>query len=414
MNILARWRWAVTQTFEGLPLVRRLDQPMRGRVSLWMALSGILFLALGAILGALNRGPMGTVIGATSGGLLGAILGGLCGGALSHVGPMGRGTARVSIELERDAARYAPGDVVAGQVKIVPENTFRTDGCTVFFICRGFYAHDHPAAESGGSVSFERETRQYLLKQEQIVPSGTVRQGLAVTTPFTFSIPPDALPTHHGYACSIRWTVHCVLDAPGEEEGIQARKELFVEASPPAIAQSSEWYRSDTAAPECDLTLMLPRALYAEGEAIEGQVRISPLETFDVQEIRAMLLRIENTPQGQDHTVYIDRWDPASGSFRGERRPGGHGTTYVWIEDETQVSGPERFMVAEQAFLPFRVYLPAQWRPTYATKDGRVTWKVGIVVDRGDYPDVRAFHEIIAHTGIPEISQMLASSASQD
>ena len=95
-----------------------------------------------------------------------------------------------------------------------------------------------------------------------------------------------------------------------------------------------------------------------------------------------VLLRIENTRAGDDHTVFIDRWDPETGRFQGERQPGGQGTTYVWLEDEVALGTGLHFGIAETENLPFSITIPAQMRPTFATPQGSVTWKVGVLLSR--------------------------------
>ena len=317
------------------------------------------------------------------------------------VRPIRVARATLAIALDNDGNRYTPGEVISGHIQVTAENTFKTDGGKMYFICRGFYAHDK-IEENSGEPEFVRESRQYLMQQVDAIPPGTIRQGHSLQYPFSFAIPAKALPTHHGYACSIRWTLHATLDVLGRAS-IRAQQELFVESIPPALPPAPGGFQSDTSSPECQLTLILQRALCAEGETLEGQVRISPLESFDIQEIHVLLLRIENTSRGDDHIVYIDRWDPAAGRFCGQRQSGGQGTTYVWLEDEADLSGPIRLKIAEPLRFSFTLDIPAQWRPTMSTKEEKVTWKVGAVIAREDAPDVRAFHEVIVHTGMAGI-----------
>jgi hypothetical protein len=43
---------------------------------------------------------------------------------------------------------------------------------------------------------------------------------------------------------------------------------------------------------------------------------------------------------------------------------------------------------------------------------GSVTWKIGLLLSRPGMEDVRAFHEIIVHTGAAALSEMLAPGES--
>ncbi|MBC7237281.1 MAG: hypothetical protein H5T69_15675 [Chloroflexi bacterium] len=366
----------------------------------------IIFLVVCALLGAVNRGLWGLLIGAVSGGLLGAALG-LAGGLLwARAHPSTPPRAAVHIILEAENARYVPGEPVSGYVQLDAENTFRSRGLRVYFACRGFYAHDVVSEAGDAEPQFVRESRQYLLQQDELLPAGIVNRISCATYPFRFQIPIDALPTHHGYACAIRWFVHATLELDGREP-IKAQQELFVESMPPLLSPMRERYQSEAAQPDCQLILTLPTAVCAEGGMVEARIHISPLEPVVVQEVRALLLRIENTPQGDDHTVYIDRWDPVSGRFHGQRQPGGQGTTYVWLEDEAILVPPGPTELRHPLIQTVQLRIPAQWRPTIRTKDGQVLWKVGVVVARENAEDLRAFHEILVHTGAAEITELL-------
>ncbi len=242
------------------------------------------------------------------------------------------------------------------------------------------------------------------------MPAGIIRRGSVRRYPFRFSIPRDALPTHHGHICSIRWTMHAIVDAP-DVPSIEAHREILVGAAAPAVRPNPEGYQSVASSQASQLVLSLPRAVYAEGERLSGRVHVSVSGRCDVAEIRALLLRIESIPRGPDHSVYVVGWDPTSESFRGQRRPGGKGTTYIWLEGEVKLSGPLTLEPPQSATFPFTIDIPAQQRPSFSTEEGRVMWKVGAIVSCSGRPDIRAFHEAIIHTGVSKISQILAPEA---
>lgn len=408
MGFSKRWARAALAAAERIPFLGWLQSNTRKGLLLGALLGGLLLLALGGLLGGLNRGPSGAVIGALSGSLLGAALGGLVGAIWGSMHLPQEGAVSASIDLERDDNRYAPGDTVSGYVEVRAENTLKLNGGKVYFICRGFYAYDK--VDESQRPEFVREPRQYLVQHADIVPATVVRRGTSQRYPFRFTIPSDALPSHHGYICTIRWTLHVLLEAP-DIGPIEARRELIVDAPAPALPPVAGGYQSLTPSPTCQLALILPRAVYAEGETVTARAHITPLESFHADEIRAVLVRIENTPLGDDHTVYVDGWDPASGLFRGTRQAGGKGTTYVWLEDELRLSGPINLEIAESVTYSFALQIPVQQRPTLATKDGKVIWKVGLILSRPGHADIRAFHEILVHTSAPQLTEMLEPHA---
>lgn len=394
-------------TLEGLPFVSQLSDRVRGGASQGILMGGILLLALGGALGYVNRGETGLLIGAASGLALGVLSGGVVGALLGMLLPPRQARAIVAIEpTGRGGAHYCPGDEVSGYVCVTPQNTFGATGGSIYLLCRAHYAHEKAHGDGDGPGELVRESFDLCLEQCDFMPVSKLRQGISTRYPFSFVLPNEALPTHHGYVCALHWTLHAVLDAPGEAP-VRGQREILVDSIPPVLVSGPRGYQAIADQRHCQLTLILPSAVCAEGQRLQAQVRISPLETFVVDEVRALLLRIENTPDGDDHTVYVSEWDPESAQFHGERLPGGRGTTYVWLEDEVSLGRDVRFEIAQTQTYSLALDVPAQWRPTMVTPQGSVKWKLGVIVFASQFPEVRAFHEVIIHTGMPEMAPLL-------
>lgn len=392
--VLSRW----------MPIVRHLPSGAREGLVLGLAGGALLFAVLGALFGGLNRGSEGAVIGALSGAVAGGILGAIAGAVVGRAKLPQRGTLQVRIELD-GPSRRAPGDRVAGYVCIEAQDTLKIGLGKVYFVCRGFYGHDD-LVEGESEPQFTRESRQYLVREADVVPSGTVRARSMQRYPFEVRIPGDALPTHHGYITSVLWTLYAVIDVH-DMDAVTAQKEVYVEAQSPNIPRAQSGYRSTTTTPECQANLAIPKATYEEGETLSGSVYIYPTEEIDADEIRVVLLRIENTPIGDNHMVFVGKWDSQSGQLEGDRRPGGRGTTYVWLEGEALLSGPVHLSIAQAMTHEFSIDIPAQWRPTLITKDGQVIWKLGLVIACSG-GDIRAFHEVIVHTSPAPVDEILS------
>ncbi|MCD6518638.1 MAG: hypothetical protein J7M05_01775 [Anaerolineae bacterium] len=366
---------------------------------------GALFLLLvGGVLGELNRGWRGAFVGSLSGAFLGAVLGGLVGTRLSPQ----KVHQRVSLylDLERESGCYVPGEPIEGYLHFEMGIPLKIKGCKVYLLCQGRWTYDQDSSEDSQGPSFVQETAEYYLQEIELLPAGKFRRG-AFSYPFSLSLPEDALPTHHGYACSLRWMLYATLALP-KGDPLETHREVFVEALPPDLLPSPKGYRSTVSSELGQLTLFLPRVIVAEGETLEGQVSISPFANFAAEEMRVLLLRIENVPKGAGQTFYISRWDADTGSFHGERFPGGEGSTFVWLEDEEVLCEECRFAIAEPEYFSFQLRIPTQWRPTVATGEGRVVWKVAAVITRGGQSVLRAFHEVIVHTSTAEIAHILA------
>lgn len=390
---------------ERLPIISRMPLEPRRGAAIGMLVASLVLVCLGGWLGYLNRAELGAVAGAGSGLILGLLLGAMLGALSGAILPPRRARAEVIIETNASpGGRCSPGDVISGYVRVTPENSFGATSGKVYLVCQGFACHETNDGDQG--VVLDREMIDLHVSQCEFEPLARMRQGVSSRYPFKLTIPEPAQPTHHGYVCGIQWTLHALIET-STREPIAGQQEMMVLSTPPVFSSHGRGYQSASESPHCHLTLTLPQAVIAEGQSIEANLRIAALETFVANEVRAVLLRIENTPVGQDHTVYVGNWDSDLAQFNGERLPGGRGTTYVWLEDEVTLAQDLRLEIAESTTLSFKLNVPAQWRPTIALDEGTVRWKLGIAVGSSRYPQARVFHEVIIYTGMAEIMPLL-------
>jgi hypothetical protein len=403
MTILRRWTRAglvraILSKTDRVPLLDQLQSGTRRGMLLGAAAGFVGFFLLGALLGALNRGWGGLVVGAISGALAGGILGGAAGMILGPRYLPQEGNALISIEVDHPSAPFPPGSEVVGSVHITAEDTLKVDSGELFLLCRGIYAHDQ-LGQDGSEPRFMRQEREYVLQREELLSSGVLRRGQVLRLPFRFALPADALPTYRGLVCSVQWSLYAILRAP-DIPLIKSSQDLLVTSTDRTDLPVSEAYQVTSSSQVCQLTLNLPRVSYLEGESLEGRLQIMPLVDFEADEVRAVLLRIETVPQGDDHLFYVTEWDEQGGTLCGERLPGGFGTNYIWLENEAVLTGVAFFKATESVTRPFTLEVPSAWRPTFSTHEGHATWKVGVVVSRLGHSDVRALHEIIVQTKV--------------
>lgn len=407
MSNLRQWN-IIRHLAEHLPLADQLPRSVREGLVCGALLGAIALFLLGGVMGGLNRGANGALIGSLSGALCGAALGGSMGAWLGARRQHMQHATTIALELDADSARRAPGENVSGCLVISAGDSLTVRKASVYLLCRGFYVRDGLNDERSDKPDLARESYQYFIREVDIPAARAIRAGASQRYPFSFVLPADAPPTHHGYVCVVHWTLHALVETP-DLAPLKAQRELLVEANANLMNIPGGSYQTVISVPACQMTLTLPQAIYAEGEPLEGSVRILPLEDLATSEVRAVLLRIESTPVGDGHTVYVREWDPVSGLFQGERQPGGQGTTYVWLEGDEPLSGPTRLGIAEPTSYAFKFDIPTQWRPTLNTPEGKVIWKVGVVAAFETHDSVRAFHEVIVHTGAPIVAPALAS-----
>ncbi len=403
---LSRCALRLSDTLQASPLAPLLE--VADPTVLMGGLSGgVVCLLLGAMFGARNRGLAGAIVGALSATVAGILLGGLLGSLFASR----EGQAQADFELEDRPNGYAPGDTVSGYVRLSPTRSGRIAGGRVILVCRGFYVHDE-AIDEQGEPTLAREVQTLHMQEARVIPPSTVRRGMPVRYPFHMPLPERPLPSHHGFACSVRWSLHVDLDGTTDPSN-QASQEILVQAVTP-LGMGARSERVTASSSVAELVLALPRTTYAEGESVQGRIILNPEEDLLASEVRALLLRVEHNPRGPDHVVYITGWNPDTGRFRGESRPGGQGgTTYVWLEDEADLAEEIRFTKGEKRLFDFAFELPQQWRPTLQTEGGDVAWRVVAVLARPNGRDLRVQQAITVHTSAPHVARILAPERGQ-
>ncbi len=406
MHKIKTWGSKQMAQVSRLDVLAPLFEVLDGGMILGALIGGALFFLLGALFGALNRGVAGALVGALSAGILGILVGGLIGNLFRSR----QGQVQASLDLKEGSGEYGPHDTVSGYVVLSPTRSGRIQGGKVLLVCRGFYAHDEDEDEDSSEPRLVRNVQTYHVQELPVIPPGTVRRGSPVRYPFRCELPQPLLPTHHGFGCSVRWSLHVDLDNIDEASNLSSQ-EIFVRAVTP-IGVGARPERVSTASAVGELVMALPRTTYAEGETLQGRLIVDPKDDFVARELRVLLLRVEHNPQGHDHVVYISGWNPDTGRFRGESRAEGQGTTYVWLEDEVDVAEEVGFAEGEKRLFDFKFHLPQQWRPTLHTEHGDVSWRVVATLARGNGRDLRVQQAITMHTGAPHIARVMASELS--
>jgi hypothetical protein len=407
--------WRVSQAIRAVakraPILGRLQSTLNNTLVRGGLIGGLVLFLLCGILGGLNRGFGGVVVGGLSGSVIGLALG-VGAGHLLAIQPLALPKGQrvnLRITLENEDARFLPGDTITGQLLIGADRPVRLRGGSIYLVCRGFQTYDKALENGSREPRFVHSSKEHLVEQADVVPAAVVRRGGTLAFPFSFELPLRSLPTHRGYVYSVLWTLHAVVRLPDGTE-FKARHEVQVESIPSTVRGIDGEHQSLAPTQACHMVLSLPSVLVGEGERVNAQVRITPIEGLALTEVRAMLLRVENVAAGDDHTVYVAEWDSATGMFRGQRQPGGRGTTYVWLESEVVLSGPVQLAAAESVIHRFALEVPNQWRPTVSDAEGRVVWKVGVVASRPNQPDLRVFHEVVVHTASTQPRPVLSRS----
>ena len=383
-------------------------EPVTRHGLIWGGLEGgAAGLILGIVLGAVGRGFLGALVGAPVGLILGVLVGGACGAVIGTLVLPAGPPPTMTFELDHPEATYSPGERITGLLRIAAPSRAELLSGQVTLLCRGMFAHEELYRTDPPRLALVRDTHVFLSQADEIVPPSVLRRGKTLSIPFSFRIPEDAPACHRGYICAVVWTLHGRLEVAGRED-VTATAEITVRGHPVAMERQRREFVAINANATVQLSLQLPEVVVAEGQTIRANLRIRPLERLEADEVRAVLLRIEHTPQGTTgDTVYIAEWNLDEGTFRGKRESGGKGTTYVWLEDEIALLGKTTFLPDRVANHELTVTIPERFRPTMQQPGGRVSWRLAAVIHRNGGGDLQASHELFVHTSAPELSVVM-------
>ncbi len=394
-----RWWLRVQALLEHWPAYARGTGPQRGLMA--GALVGLLIGGVaGVALGMINRGIPGAIVGGLSAGAVGTAAGATLGWSI----PRRKVHLTADLEFEDTRDSYQPGDMLSGFVVLRSDGSALVHRATVKLSCVGRYVRDRLPDNGSDHVVYERSEKVYA--SETTVPVRLVRlhRGSEVRFPFTFALPLQALPTHHGFGCVIRWMVDLTVDAQHQADPV--RREVVV-ASVPTEAPGG----SSLAAVTCDafqLSLSLPQLQYAEGDSVQGQVLVTPSGDAAIQELRLALVRVERLTEGDGHIVYFAERDPAEAEVVGNRQPAGNGTTYVWLEQHETLAQAIKLDGTRPARYPFTLPLARTWRPSVATAEGLVRWQLSAIASRTSLPDVQAALRLEVYTAARSVGRVLS------
>jgi len=311
------------------------------------------------------------------------------------------------IEFEDTRESYQPGDVLSGFVVLRSDGSALIERATIKLSCVGRFVHDTLPDDGTERVVYARSEKVYA--SETAVPVRLVRlhRGSEVRFPFTFALPLQALPTHHGFGCVIRWMLDLAVEARYPVDAV--RREVVV-ASVPAEAPGG----SSLAAVTCDafqLSLSLPQLQYAEGDSVQGHVLITPNGGAAIKELRLALVRVERLTEGDGHIVYFAERDPAEAEVVGNRQPAENGTTYVWLEQHETLADGIKLDGARPARYPFTMPLARYYRPSVATAEGMVRWQLSAIASRDGLPEVQAALRLEVYTAAKSVGRVLSRGA---
>ncbi|MEN6478061.1 MAG: hypothetical protein ABFD20_00290 [Anaerolineales bacterium] len=393
------WWQRVQGLLERWPVYAKGTGPQRALIV--GAIVGALFSSLlGAILGMINRGLPGAIVGGISAGVTGLAIGAVVGWLI----PKRKVTLGADIEIDDTREAFSAGDTISGYVVLSADGSALVHRATVRLACVGRFVYDRVAGDDSDRVVYDRAEKTYADETVVAVRQVRLHRGSQVRFPFSFTLPENALPTHYGFGCVIRWLIDLDVDAQFMIEPV--RREVMVASAARGAAMGSS-----QASITCDafqLSLSLPQLQYSEGDTIDGDVVIVSGGDLAIKELRVALVRVEKLAAGDGHIVYFAERDPGDSQVMGNRQPAASGTTYVWLDQHQVLAEATKMNGARQVRYPFALPLARAWRPSVSTAEASVRWQLSAVVSREGLPDVQAALRLEVYTAAPPVGRLLS------
>lgn len=270
--------------------------------------------------------------------------------------PLNPFAKKAEIEVETDNAVYRAGETVIARVRVEGEKDLTIQGARIELVCAERYTSRERERDSDGDWRTEERTTtdEDVVALERMMESGTVKAGSLAERTFTFRLPAAGPPSGAGSITAVTWKVRAVLN-------VRLRPDLNEEAIfavrvPRAVGAGRIDPGERRDVDDCDLTFNLPDRNVLAGETVRGTLGVAPRSEFQVEEVRAELVRREEVPRGEGN-----RSETVVGRVRG---------------------GELRLTPGQPTAFPFELAVPADAFPSHRTTHASVRWYVRGVLNR--------------------------------
>jgi len=280
-------------------------------------------------------------------------------------------SVNISLQVDRPADSYYPGDVVHAGITLEVEKSMKVREVRAGLVFCERYQWADSDAEEG--TTYHWSTDEVWASKEILVPEGTIPGNFRQTYSFDWTIPPDAPPPYDGKISQTRWLAKVTVDRKLKKD-INEEVEFPVIVPPPGQATQPGEYGQVSHPDAVHMQMRLPGLEFVEGEAINGRLLIEPRKGFSVSEVRLELVREE----------YVPRDD---------------GNRHTAIEQKLQLARKSKFQTGVPAVYDFTLHIPDQGRPSRQTRHSRADWSIRAALSRRLRKDFTVEQEIFVYNG---------------
>jgi Arrestin (or S-antigen), N-terminal domain len=302
------------------------------------------------------------------------------------VGLFGGKLPEVSIQLERADGVYYPGETVRARVTVVAEDGAKFKEIRAGLLFEEKYQIIDRQRDSDGDVTYNHvwRTNEQWARREQLASAG-LPKGFRQTYDYEWRLPDDPHPFCQAKIVVARWLVKATVDRTLARD-VNAEAPLYVvRPSPVQLSQGGELVEENTAPEAASMRFRLQRLEYVQGETVAGRLIVEPRQDLNPRALKINLLRHEVVPVGDRTNI----------------------ENVVEAEQQHNV----QLRAGQPVALDFAFALPAKWRPTYASGNASVAWRVNATLDLPWKRDVHAWQTVRVFNGAPRTPQPPPSEA---
>lgn len=292
---------------------------------------------------------------------------------------------RTNFAIAASEGPFRPGDQVAVQVSLLPEEDLDLREGSVTLVCRetfwytvkstgarwiGAYPghaeenYKGPPYTAAGKPGKYKASKELARLSQRFLVDGRLPKGIPYASRVNFRLPETAPPSLTGDIVRIEWHLEASLLTSITNE-VRAVEPLLVLSPEATVLNSQEMQTPATETVEiqfkqCILSMLLPGASTIAGRSLEGVFVASLHHDQHVSGVRVELERFERAG-AKESTVTSDFVSlQGNASLRA-------GMTYQW---------------------PFRLRVPAQPLPSVSVDETTVSWRVKGILCRSIFSDI--------------------------
>jgi hypothetical protein len=281
----------------------------------------------------------------------------------------GEAVADITIDLDRPAGPYYPGDVIHAALVLESRKDVQ-----VRQFSAGLLAWELCISEDSDGDSSRTTTLNEFVTEETLVADMTLAAGFRGSYRLDLPVPRDAFPPYQSSTIHSGWLVKAVLDR-GLKKDVTAEVPVPLVVPPPGERAQPGEVGEASHPDQAGMRLWLPRLDWVEGETVEGRLLVNARKGFDAGQVRVQLVRREKVHTSRHKLSNTD-----------------------WI-DRVELAGKTRFEVGQAAEFDFGFDIPVMGCPTRHTEATTVTYTLQGVLGRRLRKDLTVDAELRLYNG---------------